>query len=108
MRRSSQSGNQQPKQHLLSGLQCRKRLVADILFWDGKQWGNQSADELSHTFSFNVAFTQCFRVYATDNTGTAGSAFVAAILAFDANTCTVTTDTANRTLGAFSWLAIGR
>lgn len=39
MRRSSQSGNQQPKQHLLSGLQCRKRLVADILFWDGKQWG---------------------------------------------------------------------
>ena len=72
------------------------------------QWGNQSADELSHTFSFNVAFTQCFRVYATDNTGTAGSAFVAAILAFDANTCTATTDTANRTLGAFSWLAIGR
>ena len=72
------------------------------------QWGNQSADELSHTFSFNVAFTKCFRVYATDNTGTAGSAFVAAILAFDANTCTATTDTANRTLGAFSWLAIGR
>lgn len=75
---------------------------------DGRQWGNQSADELSYTFSFNVTFTRCFRVYATDNTGTVGSAFVAAILAFDANTCTATTDTANRTLGAFSWLAIGQ
>ena len=72
------------------------------------QWGNQVADELSHTFNFNVAFTQCYRAYAVDNTGTSGSAFVAAILAFDTNTCTVTTDKANGALRAFSWFAIGR
>ena len=72
------------------------------------QWGNQAADELSYTFSFNIAFTQCYRVYAVDNTGTSGSAFVAAILDFDANTCTVTTDKTNSALRAFSWFAIGR
>lgn len=72
------------------------------------QWGNQAADELSYTFSFNVVFTQCYRAYAVDNTGTSGSAFVAAILALDTNTCTVTTDKANGALRAFSWFAIGR
>lgn len=51
MRRSSQSGNQQLKQHLLSGLQCRKRLVADILFWDGKQWGT---GEIINNYSLTI------------------------------------------------------
>ena len=58
IRRSSQSGNQQLKQHLLSGLQCRKRLVADILFWDGKQWGRYSTTTEGYDdISYPVAFT---------------------------------------------------
>lgn len=57
MRRSSQSGNQQPKQHLLSGLQCRKRLVADILFWDGKQWGLATYASLVATATFPISFS---------------------------------------------------
>ena len=65
MRRSSQSGNQQPKQHLLSGLQCRKRLVADILFWDGKQWIKQLT-QTGQEYPLPLSFTAAFCGVAND------------------------------------------
>ena len=65
MRRSSQSGNQQLKQHLLSGLQCRKRLVADILFWDGKQWGLLN-DDTTRKFNFPVTINATKTVVSID------------------------------------------
>ena len=101
MRRSSQNGNQQLKQHLLSGLQCRKRLVADILFWDGKQWGKQLVQN-GQEYPLPLSFITAFGGVANDiGSGTR-------ILGVEIRTSTFIIYIKDNPSGTIQFIAIGR
>ena len=105
MRRSSQSGNQQLKQHLLSGLQCRKRLVADILFWDGKQWGKNLAPSNGSTVSYQypIAMSTVLGGFANAY----GTSTDISVRFVEKTTATFSLDSSGTDVNA-NWLAIGR
>lgn len=83
------------------------------IFWDTgllfayKQWGKDNTAYLKYSVNFPLAYQSFVHVIPYDITGTNGSAFVAAILSITITSFTVTTDSGNKSLGAFGWISIG-
>ena len=71
------------------------------------QWGKANTTALKYSESFPLAYSHFVHVIPYDITGTSGSAFTAAVLSTTNNRFTVTTDSANKALGAFGWISIG-
>lgn len=78
-----------------------------LLLSVSRQWGKDNASSLKYSVNFPLAYQSFVHVIPYDITGTNGSAFVAAILSITINSFTVTTDSGNKTLGAFGWISIG-
>ena len=71
------------------------------------QWGKDNTSSLKYSVNFPLAYQSFVHVIPYDITGTSGSAFAAAILSITINSFTVTTDSGNKSLGAFGWISIG-
>lgn len=86
-----------------NGYVCFGSLVGGLII----QWGKDNTASLKYSVNFPLAYQSFVHVIPYDITGTSGSAFVAAILSITINSFTVTTDSGNKSLGAFGWISIG-